>query len=883
MRIFFSLRHSGTLRNFASTILELQRRGHEVHLEFLMQDALGDSRLLDQLAALPGFTWGLVPSRSESRLWLDVARQVRLATDYVRYETPEYAQATALRDRAARRLRRPLSLLFTMPGGRSRAGLALTRTFLAALEDGIPADPPRVARLQELQPDVVLVTPLVDIGSDQVDYVKAARVLGIPSALCVHSWDNLTNKGLIRVLPDRVMVWNEAQKREAIEMHGCRPEQVVVTGAMVYDQWFARKPSTTRAEFCAKTGLREDRPFFLYLCSSQFIAPDEAEFVEEWVAAVRCAPDAQVRGAGILIRPHPENFQPWKRYEFSRMDNVVLWPREGASPVDTERRNDFYDSMYHAAAAIGINTSAQIESGIVGRPVFSIRVKRYEGTQEGTLHFHHLLNQGDGGLLTLAGDLDEHVRQLASAVDPSDEERRRLRRFVEAFVRPVGWDVAATPRIVDAIESLARQPRSTPGPSAREQLLRVLPLPLAAYTALSRLMSRLRIPEKRKWQLHSLSTSEVLTKPLFALLDLALSSTPIRKFTRKHIVPRVLPPQMLKPDVLNEDRAAVPRMIRKMGVKQKPLIVGPWLNDPETELLCWIPFVRWALTHAQVDQARVVVVSRSGTAKWYAGIAGRYIELLDFYTPEQFSERNAERIVQTTGNPFVLSKFDRDIMKAVQQAVGTRETESLHPRLMYRLLLPYADAPMSAEVLEQHGAFAPMQAPDSGAAGATLPRTYVAASFRFTEALPDTTDNRLFVREILSAACDASPVVLLDPPGPALAELLAPLYTSGRLLPMPTAPAARAMWDLRTTVIAGARAFVGSHEANALVAGLLGVPAVAFYSEPQAREQVALATRVFSHIPGQAFSALHVADVSHLRQALGDCTGVVGVRAGDRG
>src|SRR4029450_11684169 len=122
-------------------------------------------------------------------------------------------------------------------------------------------------------PDVVLITPLVDLGSDQVEYVKAARAVGIRSALCVHSWDNLTNKGLIRVLPDRVYVWNEAQKREAVAMHRVRREGVGVTGAPLSARCSARRPSTPREEFCAKIGLSPDQPFFLYLCSSQFIAP----------------------------------------------------------------------------------------------------------------------------------------------------------------------------------------------------------------------------------------------------------------------------------------------------------------------------------------------------------------------------------------------------------------------------------------------------------------------------------------------------------------------------------------------------------------------------------------------------------------------------------
>ena len=38
-------------------------------------------------------------------------------------------------------------------------------------------------------------------------------------------------------------------------MHGLSPERVVVTGAQCYDQWFNRRPSRTRDEFCRDTGL----------------------------------------------------------------------------------------------------------------------------------------------------------------------------------------------------------------------------------------------------------------------------------------------------------------------------------------------------------------------------------------------------------------------------------------------------------------------------------------------------------------------------------------------------------------------------------------------------------------------------------------------------
>ena len=59
-----------------------------------------------------------------------------------------------------------------------------------------------------------------------------------------------------------------------------------------------------------------------------------------------------------------------------------------------------------------------------------------------------------GGLLHLADSLDEHTRAIARAFDRSEDDERKLRTFVEGFVRPGGLDVPATPLLADAIEQL---------------------------------------------------------------------------------------------------------------------------------------------------------------------------------------------------------------------------------------------------------------------------------------------------------------------------------------------------------------------------------------------------------------------------------------------
>ena len=41
-----------------------------------------------------------------------------------------------------------------------------------------------------------------------------------------------------------------------------------------------------------------------------------------------------------------------------------------------------YDSLYHAAAVVGLNTSAMIEAGILGKSVFTIQTQEFAGGQE---------------------------------------------------------------------------------------------------------------------------------------------------------------------------------------------------------------------------------------------------------------------------------------------------------------------------------------------------------------------------------------------------------------------------------------------------------------------------------------------------------------------
>jgi hypothetical protein len=448
VKILFLGRHYTYFRNFESVLRGLAARGHAIHLAVERGESLGGLTMVEALASeFPALTYGEAPGRVDDD-WSWVLNRLRLGLDYLRYQQPAFDTAYTLRERS--RGRTPgafveLGRWIRRTGGWSRR---LSSAVVRNVERAVPEDPRIREYLESQNPDIVLLTPLIDLGSSQIEYLRAARALRMPTGLCVWSWDHLSSKALIRDAPDRVFVWNPTQKQEAITLHGVPADRIAVTGAQCFDQWFDRQPSRDRGTFCRQVGLPSSPPFVLWVCSALFQgSPVEAQFVLKWIETLRNSAAARLRSVPILVRPHPSRLAEWQGIDLSPM-NAVLW---GGNPIDAQSRADYFDSLYHSAAVVGINTSAFIEAGIVGRPVHTIIVPEMESNQTGTVHFNYLLNAG-GGLLEVAHSFDEHVTQLDASVAGSAEA---VKPFVREFVRPNGLNVAATPMFVESVESMA--------------------------------------------------------------------------------------------------------------------------------------------------------------------------------------------------------------------------------------------------------------------------------------------------------------------------------------------------------------------------------------------------------------------------------------------
>ena len=427
------------------------------------RDVLGGERLGERLAAAsPRIRWQWAPPVAQEP-WFPVAQKLRHALDYVRFLEPRFDGSPKLHLRTVEKAPRIVRWLGQLPGVRRTPVRRALAAVLMQLERLMPVSEAAVAFLREERPDVLLLTSMTYARAPQLDHHKAARRLGIPIGACIMSWDHLSSKSLLHLTPDRVFLWNPVQRREAIEMHPLPPARIVVTGAQCYDQWFERRPQRTRGEFCGALGFDPSKDVIMYVASAMSPYPDPPEpaFVRRWLEALRASADPRLREASVLIRPHPERTKEWRDFDPAGLGPAVV---HGRNPIDADAKTEYFDSLFHSAAVVGICTTVFIEAAIVGRPVFAFLDPQFRIHQDTMVHFNYLVHV-EGGVLQTAETFDAHFRQVSAALAAGGVRDERSRRFLEAFIRPEGLSTPATPRFAGAVEALAAEhPAPPPDP-----------------------------------------------------------------------------------------------------------------------------------------------------------------------------------------------------------------------------------------------------------------------------------------------------------------------------------------------------------------------------------------------------------------------------------
>ena len=198
MRLLFALRHAGYLRRFRSTVELLSARGHEVVVilaSHWRQDESVESAVSQMALEVPGVEFR-VGVETRRRVERDLPWALRQWLAYLWFLDPLLHNASKARGRAGNGV--PPQLRTATEAAVENPELhAFLMSSIKALERSLPVPEDFRALVSDVEPDAVVVSPLLERGTPQINYLRAARELGVPTGLCVASWDNLTNRGPI--------------------------------------------------------------------------------------------------------------------------------------------------------------------------------------------------------------------------------------------------------------------------------------------------------------------------------------------------------------------------------------------------------------------------------------------------------------------------------------------------------------------------------------------------------------------------------------------------------------------------------------------------------------------------------------------------------------
>lgn len=455
MNILYVMRSAAHFHYQSSTIKSLCKWGHEVTALFdeLWSKDVINQAISDFQTETKNFKYDWLLRRSDR--WRTPVFHLREVINYARYigfKGQSFFYLKRWRGYLPAWLRGLLRFRLTRKIIHSVLVSKRVKRGLSLLEGRVPPDPNILRWLAETKPDVVVASPVNMRYSEELEYVKAANALNIPTVVPVLSWDNLTTKGVFHAVPTLMLAWNRAHLEEARDQQRIPEDRLIITGSPVFDFWFEMKdPSLDYGAFCRRVGLDPSRPLIVYLGSSANISKNESWLVNEFIEELRKSQNEFVRKSGVLVRPHPANA---KCYQNLAGENVAVWPKEGELPDTQMGKQDFFNTLRHAFATVGVNTSGMIDATIMNKACVAIMPERYSQTQEQAIHFKCLMNVDVLYFSKTTTDAVNHLTNLFNGQDPKESNRRR---FVLDFIRPRGEKTTAGDAAALAIEMAARK------------------------------------------------------------------------------------------------------------------------------------------------------------------------------------------------------------------------------------------------------------------------------------------------------------------------------------------------------------------------------------------------------------------------------------------
>ena len=244
------------------------------------------------------------------------------------------------------------------------------------LSDRFVSHPAAEGLFDRYQP-VLLVVSNPGLILSEVPLLRTAARRRIRSVAVDPSWDNFTNKLIPVRRVDRLIVWNDLMKEQAIALHGYESGQIRIAGTPQWDRYFHDDIIVPRETFMRRIGADPSKKLVTLTTSPAELYPHFDHVIRVMAAAVE---SGRWTNAQVLVRVHPRD--DIGRYaQFASLPNVIIEKpfkqtvRAGdGMAVDTtaDTQRHLANTMRHSDVVVQVASTIAIEAAIFDTPVVNI-------------------------------------------------------------------------------------------------------------------------------------------------------------------------------------------------------------------------------------------------------------------------------------------------------------------------------------------------------------------------------------------------------------------------------------------------------------------------------------------------------------------------------
>ncbi len=340
----------------------------------------------------------------------------------------------------------------------------LWRAFLRTVYYAVP-DSYAEALFERYKPDLVFSPGM--FSPEDTRLLKAAKKRGIPTVATAKSWDVLTTKAFTRVQADRLLVFNEINRSEAITIGDYTPEAVVVTGFPQFDAYNDLALMLGRDEFMRSQGLDTSKAFVFFSIPGDWktaYTKDILEFLSAKIEARSFSKPIQV-----LAQIHPKYPSSCEGLTLpgiviKRAGTFTNTQSEGSLDVGVSAALAFsftnkdiqqlYNAIYHSVVTINVESTLTLDAAALDKQSILIN---YDGDHPQPYwqsierlyereHYQHVLQTGGAPLVKSHQELFEEINALLRDPDHRKDNRKKLQDTM-LYKR----DGLATKRVASAI------------------------------------------------------------------------------------------------------------------------------------------------------------------------------------------------------------------------------------------------------------------------------------------------------------------------------------------------------------------------------------------------------------------------------------------------